>query len=61
MSGGSGQVFLSKDAPWLDAFLNEILAFPNSRYDDQVDSFSQFLNWARSYERSSFSVEPLYL
>ena len=27
-------------------FLLELLAFPNGRHDDQVDSVSQFLNWA---------------
>jgi predicted phage terminase large subunit-like protein len=42
----AGQVHLPKDASWLDAFLREILAFPNARNDDQVDSVSQFLNWA---------------
>lgn len=41
----SGQVVLPKDAPWLGEFLHEIMAFPNSRFDDQVDSLSQFLAW----------------
>ena len=39
----AGQVYLPKEAPWLGTFLHEILAFPNTRYDDQVDSVSQFL------------------
>ena len=51
----SGQIFLPKEAPWLDAFLHELLAFPQSRHDDQIDSVSQFLNWAES--RKSF-VQP---
>lgn len=42
----AGQVILPKDAPWLDTFLNEILAFPKSKHHDQVDSVSQFLAWA---------------
>jgi predicted phage terminase large subunit-like protein len=42
----AGQVFLPRESPWLDTFLREILAFPNGRYDDQVDSLVQFLNWA---------------
>lgn len=42
----SGQVYLPREAPWLAEFLHEILAFPNSRHDDQVDSVSQFLCWA---------------
>jgi predicted phage terminase large subunit-like protein len=47
----NGQVHLPRNVPWLAEFLGEILAFPNGRYDDQVDSTSQFLNWA---ERDSF-------
>jgi predicted phage terminase large subunit-like protein len=41
------QVFLPKAAPWLDDFRSELLQFPHGRYDDQVDSMSQFLNWKR--------------
>ncbi|WP_281017531.1 MULTISPECIES: phage terminase large subunit [unclassified Minwuia] len=43
----AGEVLLPEEAPWLDTFLNELLAFPNGRHDDQVDSVSQFLNWER--------------
>ena len=32
-------------------FLNEMLAFPNGRHDDQVDSVSQFLNWVQGFLR----------
>lgn len=42
----AGQVYLPKEAPWLSEFLREILTFPSGRHDDQVDSVSQFLNWA---------------
>ncbi len=42
----AGHVLLPEWAPWLDDFLAEILAFPHGRFDDQVDSFSQFLTWA---------------
>ncbi len=34
----AGQVFLPEDAPWLGDFLDELLAFPRGRHDDQVDS-----------------------
>ena len=46
-----GRVLLPRSAPWLDEFLVELLQFPNGRHDDQVDSFSQFLNYMqdRSY------------
>jgi predicted phage terminase large subunit-like protein len=42
----AGHVLLPRESGWLDTFLLEILAFPNGRHDDQVDSVSQFLNWA---------------
>jgi predicted phage terminase large subunit-like protein len=42
----AGHVHLPKEADWLDSFLLELLAFPNGRHDDQVDSVSQFLKWA---------------
>ena len=48
----SGQVHLPERAPWLDTFLLEMLAFPNARHDDQIDSVSQFLTWAETDHRS---------
>jgi predicted phage terminase large subunit-like protein len=47
----AGHVFMPEDAPWLVDFKAEILAFPGGRYDDQVDSLSQFLGWAEHYRR----------
>ncbi len=41
----AGQVFLPKDAPWLDVFRGEMAAFPGGAHDDQVDSVTQFLHW----------------
>ncbi len=40
-----GQVFIPESAPWLHDFQLEVLAFPNGRHDDQVDSMAQFLRW----------------
>jgi predicted phage terminase large subunit-like protein len=45
----AGHVFLPRTAPWLAEFLNELLAFPNGRHDDQVDSVSQFLHWRQKF------------
>jgi predicted phage terminase large subunit-like protein len=45
----AGHVFLPTDAPWLPDFEAELLAFPNVIHDDQIDSVSQFLNWASSF------------
>jgi predicted phage terminase large subunit-like protein len=41
----SGQVHVPQDAPWLAEWLDELLAFPNGRHDDQVDSTSQALDY----------------
>lgn len=40
----AGKVFLLKDASWLEDYKSELLIFPNSTHDDQVDMTSQFLN-----------------
>jgi predicted phage terminase large subunit-like protein len=52
----AGQVYLPNEAPWLSEFLHEILAFPNARHDDQVDSVSQFLNWVEANRRTGSLV-----
>ena len=49
----AGHVLLPKEAPWLATFLDELLAFPRGRHDDQVDSVSQFLKWAWARSRRS--------
>ena len=54
----AGQVYLPEQASWLGEYLHEILAFPASRYDDQIDSTSQFLTWAES--RLWGDIEPVY-
>jgi hypothetical protein len=41
----AGHVLIPKTAPWLEDLKTEVLAFPHGRYDDQVDSMTQFLNW----------------
>lgn len=44
----SGMARLPVDAPWLPELKRELVSFPASRYDDQVDSVSQFLEWGSS-------------
>jgi len=44
----NGFVFLPRTAPWLTAYVDEIISFPGSRYDDQVDSTTQALDYLRS-------------
>ncbi len=41
----TGQVHVPIEAPWLADWLSELLAFPNGRHDDQVDSTSQALHY----------------
>jgi len=45
----AGAVSLPRRAPWLEELKRELLAFPNARYDDQVDALSQALK--RAFER----------
>jgi predicted phage terminase large subunit-like protein len=51
----AGQVHLPLRAPWLETFKREILSFPASKNDDQVDALSQLL----TYLRRPYNV-PLY-
>jgi predicted phage terminase large subunit-like protein len=46
----NGQVFFPREAPWLVDLENELFAFPNGRYDDQVDALVQAL----AYKRPTF-------
>lgn len=39
----AGNVFIPRDAPWVDDFVEECAAFPNALHDDQVDAMVQFL------------------
>jgi predicted phage terminase large subunit-like protein len=58
----AGHVHLPKDAPWLGAFLMELLGFPNGANDDQVDSVSQLLVWMqRSNHQPIPIVAPYYV
>jgi predicted phage terminase large subunit-like protein len=58
----AGSVFLPHQAPWLDAFRTELLAFPAGRHDDQVDALSQGLEYgfAKRPEMRVGSIIGLY-
>jgi predicted phage terminase large subunit-like protein len=47
----AGSVFLPNQANWLAEYEKELVAFPNGKRDDQVDSTSQYLKWARQKGR----------
>jgi predicted phage terminase large subunit-like protein len=42
----AGKVYVCNTAHWSAAYVNELMAFPHGRHDDQVDATSLFLNWA---------------
>lgn len=44
----AGRVYVPKEEVWLADFEHECAAFPHGKNDDQVDSMSQFLSWARN-------------
>ena len=43
----NGFVHIPREAHWLEEFLHEVMMFPKGRHDDQIDSMSQALDWAR--------------
>jgi hypothetical protein len=43
----NGRVFLSIDAPWLDDHIVELIGFPGTKHDDQVDSTTHALDHLR--------------
>jgi predicted phage terminase large subunit-like protein len=55
----AGSVFLPRQAPWLDAFRTELLAFPAGLHDDQVDALSQALEHVLNGKRRQIVVAGL--
>jgi predicted phage terminase large subunit-like protein len=50
-----GLIMLPANAPWIGDLRNELLGFPNSKHDDQVDALVQFVSWIR--RRGSAALE----
>jgi predicted phage terminase large subunit-like protein len=44
----NGFVYLPDQADWLDEYRHELATFPKGKYDDQCDSTSQALDWAKT-------------
>ncbi len=53
----AGRILLPSEAPWLAEFENELLAFPNGRYDDQVDALLLFLDW---FSENEHCLNPVF-
>jgi predicted phage terminase large subunit-like protein len=51
------KILLPIEAPWLADFVTELLAFPNGRYDDQVDALLLFLDWFPKAARFETPIE----
>lgn len=47
----AGRLFLPQASHWLGEFEGELLGFPSSRHDDQVDALSQLLIWVQERDR----------
>jgi predicted phage terminase large subunit-like protein len=43
----NGFIYVPTEAEWLDAYLRELMEFPACKHDDQCDSTSQALDWAK--------------
>jgi len=43
----NGFVYLPTEADWLAVYLHELTTFPGGKHDDQTDSTSQALDWAK--------------
>jgi hypothetical protein len=44
----NGFVYLPEQAAWLAEYLTELTTFPAAKHDDQADSTSQALDWAKT-------------
>jgi len=51
------RLFLPERAHWLGDFTGELLGFPSSRHDDQVDALSQLLRWVQ--EKDTYRTPQL--
>ena len=45
----AGRIFVPEHAPWLDAFIDELMLFPSGPHDDQVDSVTQAIEYLNQH------------
>ncbi len=55
----SEKVLIPKEASWLADFQHEVVSFPKGKHDDQVDSMSQFLIWAKNKTQYTGPLIPI--
>src|SRR5207245_8684191 len=56
----TGFVHLPKEAPWRADYLPELTVFPGGKYDDQVDSTAQLLDWLKQAGREPGGIYQYY-
>ena len=56
----NGFVHLPKEAVWLAEYVHELTTFPHGKYDDQVDSTAQMLDWFKQAGREPGGVWQYY-
>lgn len=57
----NGFVHIPEEAAWVGSYLYELIVFNNGKFDDQVDSTSQALRWARDgYSRLRLGLIEYY-
>lgn len=55
----ANRIFIKDKSNWLFDLEYELLTFPNSQHDDQVDSISQFLNWIENNNLKEYKIRYL--
>jgi predicted phage terminase large subunit-like protein len=55
----NGFIHVPEQASWLAEYLHELGIFPNGRFDDQVDSTSQALDWLKERRPEPFLPEHI--
>ncbi|MEH6835442.1 phage terminase large subunit [Falsihalocynthiibacter arcticus] len=54
----SGHFVIPTDKPWFNEFRRELLAFPDSSNDDQVDALTQFAEYMRRGQGTYLDTDP---
>ena len=54
----NGTLRLPETAPWLADFESELLGFPSTKHDDQVDAVTQLLGWLKGMDISRLKYNP---
>ena len=58
----AGHLWIAREQSWTEPLVDELLAFPSCKHDDQVDAISQFVNWYnknKKYTKSEFKIRSL--